>query len=240
MYEFIWSEFCDWYIELTKARLYGDDARAKSTALYVLMTVLEKSLRLLHPFMPFLTEVIRQKLPNAEGSIMLAPWVEVGEIDETSENQMESITKIIKVIRNLRTEVGVEPRKRAEVILKISNAEVAEIVKANVKYINELAAAEPVNFADDKPEHALTGVADGVEIFLPLKGLIDTEKEISRLTKELEKLRKGIAATEGKLKNENFVSKAPAEVVQAEREKLAAANEKISSVESRIEQLKNL
>lgn len=240
MYEFIWSEFCDWYIELTKKRLYGENQQEKSTALYILMTVLEKSLRLLHPFMPFLTEIIRQKLPNAEGSIMLADWFTGGKIDEVSENQMNVIMEIIKVIRNLKNEVGVEPRKKSEVILKISNAELAEILKSNVNYISELAAADPITFSDEKPEHALAGVAEGVEIFLPLKDLIDTEKEIARLTKELEKLRKGIAMTENKLKNEKFISKAPAEVVQSEREKLSAANEKISSVESRIAQLKSL
>ena len=98
----------------------------------------------------------------------------------------------------------------------------------------------PITFTDEKPQHALAGVAEGVEIFLPLKGLIDTEKEIARLTKELEKLRKGISVTAGKLQNEKFIAKAPADVVQAEREKLSAAQEKISSVESRIEQLKNL
>lgn len=240
MYEFIWSEFCDWYIELTKKRLYGENLQEKSTALFVLMTVLEKSLRLLHPFMPFLTEIIRQKLPNAKNSIMLAEWFKGGEVDEVSENQMNVIMEVIKVIRNLKNEIGVEPRKKSEVILKISNEELAEILKANVNYISELAAAEPIKFSSEKPEHALTGVAEGVEIFLPLKDLIDTEKEIARLTKELEKLRKGILATEGKLKNEKFLSKAPAEVVQAEKEKLFAAQEKISSVESRIEQLKNL
>ena len=235
MYEFIWSEFCDWYIELTKARLYGEDLKAKSTALYVLNDVLEKSLRLLHPFMPFLTEIIRQKLPNVEGSIMLADWFEGGAVDEISENEMNLIIDVIKVIRNLKNEVGVEARKKSEVILRTNKN-----LQANVNYIAELAAAEPINFAEDKPQHALAGVVEGVEIFLPLKGLIDIDKEISRLTKELEKLRKGIAMTEGKLNNEKFVAKAPAEVVQAEREKLAAAQDKISSVESRIEQLKAL
>ena len=239
MYEFIWSEFCDWYIEICKERLYGEDKIAKDTALYVLMTVLEKSLRLLHPFMPFLTEVIRQKLPNAEGSIMLADWYGGGDIDEVAENNMSAITEIIKVIRNLKNEVGVEPRKKSEVIL-IASDELKNILAENVNYISELAAAEPVTFADTKPEHALAGVVEGVEIFLPLKNLIDTDKEIARLTKELDKLRKGISSTENKLKNEKFLSKAPAEVVQAERDKLSAAQEKISSVESRIEQLKNL
>ncbi|MBQ7197876.1 MAG: valine--tRNA ligase [Selenomonadaceae bacterium] len=240
MYEFIWSEFCDWYIEMTKARLYGDDAKSKSTALYVLNYVLEKSLRLLHPFMPFLTEVIRQKLPNVEGSIMLAKWFEGGAIDEVAEGEMNLIVDAVKVIRNLKNEVGVEVRKKSEVILKPANTDAEKVLKSNVNYIIELAAAEPVTFAAEKPQHALAGVIEGVEIFLPLKGLIDMEKEIARLTKELEKLRKGIAMTEGKLNNEKFLAKAPADVVQSEREKLAAAQEKISSVESRIEQLKNL
>ncbi|MBQ7476881.1 MAG: valine--tRNA ligase, partial [Selenomonadaceae bacterium] len=240
MYEFIWSEFCDWYIELTKARLYGEDLKSKSTALFVLCDVLEKSLRLLHPFMPFLTEIIRQKLPNVEGSIMLADWFEGGAVDEKSEDKMNLIIDVIKVVRNLKSEVGVEVRKKSEVILKPSNVDAKKILKSDENYISELAAVEPITFSQEKPQHALAGVVEGVEIYLPLKGLIDTEKEIARLTKELEKLRKGIAMTEGKFNNEKFLSKAPAEVVQAEREKLSAAQEKISSVESRIEQLKNL
>ena len=171
---------------------------------------------------------------------MLADWFAGGEVDEVAENQMGAVMEVVKVIRNLKNEIGVEPRKKSEVILKISNAELAEVLKSNKKYISDLAAAAPVTFADEKPDHALSGVAEGVEIFLPLKNLIDTDKEISRLTKELDKLRKGIASTENKLKNEKFISKAPAEVVQAEREKLSIAIEKISSVESRINQLKNL
>lgn len=240
MYEFIWSEFCDWYIELTKSRLYGDDVKAKSTALYILNDVLEKSLRLLHPFMPFLTEIIRQKLPNVKGSIMLADWYDGGAVDEKIEDEMNLIIDVIKVIRNLKSEVGVEARKKSAVILKVSNVDAEKILKSNENYIVELAAAAPITFSDEKPQHALAGVVEGVEIFLPLKDLIDTEKEIARLMKELEKLRKGISMTEGKLNNEKFIAKAPADVVQAERDKLAAAQDKISSVESRINQLKNL
>ena len=235
MYEFIWSEFCDWYIELTKSRLYGENILEKNTALYVLNYVLEKSLRLLHPFMPFLTEIIRQKLPNVKNSIMLADWFSGGNVDEISESEMNLIIDVIKVIRNLKNEVGVEVRKKSAVILKTNKN-----LQKNINYVAELAAADPITFSDEKPQHALAGVVEGVEIFLPLKGLIDIDKEISRLTKELEKLRKGISLTENKLNNEKFVAKAPAEVVQAEREKLSAAQDKISSVESRINQLKNL
>ncbi len=245
LYEFIWFEYCDYYIELTKSRLYGSDAQAKATALFVLTTVLEKALRLLHPFMPFLTEVIRQKLPNAEGSIMLADWVTENEMREFVPEDTDDIKKfanqileIVKTIRNLKSEIGIDSRKKTKIILR--TAADKKILREHANYISELAFAEPIIFSDEKPSHAMSGVIEGVEIFLPLEGLIDTEKEIARLTKELEKIRKGAAATEGKLNNERFLSKAPAEVVQSEREKLAAFNEKISSLEQRINQLENL
>ncbi len=244
LYEFIWFNFCDYYIELTKSRLYSSDERAKATALFVLATVLETALRLLHPFMPFLTEVIRQKLPNAQGSIMLAAYPTTDELNDLATEDVEEIANVIfnavRTIRNLKSELGIDSRKKAKVILRVVNPEYEEILRENVNYIAELAFAEPIIFADEKPEHAMSGVIEGVEIFLPLEGLIDTEKEIARLTKELEKLRKGAASTEGKLKNERFLSKAPAEVVQAERDKLVAANEKIFSLDQRINQLKSL
>lgn len=244
LYEFIWFNFCDYYIELTKSRLYGSDAQAKATALFVLSTVLEKALRLLHPFMPFLTEVIRQKLPNAEGSIMIAPWVTQEEMREFIPADISEIKKfadqifeIVKTIRNLKSELGIDSRKKTKIILRTEHK---ELLQANMNYIAELAFAEPIIFSDEKPSHAMSGIIEGVEIFLPLEGLIDTEKEIARLSKELEKVRKGAASTEGKLNNERFLSKAPAEVVQSERDKLSAAKEKISSLEQRINQLENL
>lgn len=246
LYEFIWFEFCDYYIELTKARLYGEDKQAKATALFVLTTVLESALRLLHPFMPFLTEVIHQKLPNAKGSIMLAPYPTVEELGDliTSENDLENVANIIlntvRTIRNLKSELGIDSRKKAAVVLKVTCAEYAELVQECLSYIATLTFAEPITIAEEKPEHAMSGVIDGVEIYLPLEGLIDTEKEIARLNKELEKLRQGAASTAGKLNNERFLSKAPAAVVETERKKLAATQEKISSLEQRIKQLENL
>jgi len=244
LYEFIWFNFCDYYIELTKSRLYGSDEKAKATALYVLATVLEMALRLLHPFMPFLTEVIRQKLPNAEGSIMVAPYPTTDEISDLTTEDVEEIADVIfnavRTIRNLKSELGIDSRKKAALVLKVTRPEYVEVLRTYANYISVLAFAEPVSFSNEKPPHAMSGVIDGVEIFLPLEGLIDTEKEIARLTKELEKVRKGAASTEGKLNNERFLSKAPAEVVQSERDKLAAAKEKISSLEQRIKQLENL
>ena len=244
LYEFIWFNFCDYYIELTKARLYGDDAQAKSTALFVLTTVLEAALRLLHPFMPFLTEAIRQKLPNAEGSIMLAPYPTVEEFADFATDDVEEIANVIfntvRTIRNLKAELGIDSRQKAAVVLKVTRPEYAETLRAHARYIGVLAFAEPITFADEKPEHALSGVVDGLEIYLPLEGLIDVDKEIARLGKELDKLKKFAASLSSKLANERFVSKAPAAVVEAEREKLTAAEEKVSALEQRIAQLKSL
>lgn len=244
LYEFIWFNFCDYYIELTKARLYGDDPQAKATALFVLTTVLEAALRLLHPFMPFLTEAIRQKLPNARGSIMLAKYPTPEEFSDLATDDVEELANVtfsaVRTIRNLKSELGIDSRQKAAVVLKVTRPEYAETLRAHARYIGVLAFAEPITFADAKPEHALSGVVDGVEIYLPLEGLIDTEKEIARLGKELDKLKKFAASLSSKLSNERFVSKAPAAVVAAEREKLTAANEKVAALEQRIAQLKSL
>ena len=244
--DFIWSEFCDYYIELTKARLYGSDARAKATVLFMLSTVLECTLRLLHPFMPFLTEIIHQKLPNTQGSIMLAPYPTVDELKDlmSDRDNIDELANVIlgvfRTIRNLKSELGIDSRKKAAVVLKVTRAKYAEILHECTGYITALTFAEPVTFAEEKPAHAMSAVIDGVEIYLPLEGLIDTEKEIARLQKELDKLEKFAASTSGKLNNERFLSKAPAEVVQSEREKLSVTEEKISSLEQRINQLENL
>ena len=247
LYEFIWFEFCDYYIELTKARLYGDDTHAKATALFVLAKVLETALRLLHPFMPFLTEVIRQKLPQAQGSIMLAPYPTRDELnglisaaDGDIHQTANFILNVVKTVRNLKSELGIDSRKKVAVVLKVTRAEFADVLKSHARYVTELAAADPITFADEKPAHAMSAVIDGAEVYLPLAGLIDTDKEIARLTKELDKFRTVAASTAGKLKNERFLSKAPAQVVQSERDKLSAAEEKISALEQRINQLKNL
>lgn len=247
LYELIWFNFCDYYIELAKARLYGSDARAKATVLFVLSKVLESALRLLHPFMPFLTEVIRQKLPNAQGSIMLAPYPTRDELKDLLSDSNEStkeaarlIFNTVRTIRNLKSELGIDSRKKSAIVLKATHAADKKILAENSRYLTDLAFAEPITFAEEKPAHAMSSIIEGVEIYLPLEGLIDTEKEIARLNKELEKLRKGAASTAGKLNNERFLSKAPAEVVQSERDKLAAAEEKISSLEQRIKQLENL
>lgn len=246
IYEFLWSEFCDWYIELTKARLYDkENVRAKNTALYVLRTVLERTMRLLHPFMPFLTEEIWQKLPHEGESIMRAPWPEVTEsaIDTTAEQAMTAIMEVIKTTRNLRAELGTPPSKKSTLILRVRDAALADVFAAHEDYFFALASASEVSFlaADaPDPENVVTGALAGAAVYLPLAGLIDVEKETARLTKERENLEKEIARLTGKLSNEGFTSKAPAAVVAAEREKLAGYEEKIALIRTRLTDLEKL
>ena len=246
IYEFLWSEFCDWYIELTKARLYDkENVRAKNTALYVLRTVLERTMRLLHPFMPFLTEEIWQKLPHEGHSIMRAPWPEVDEkeIDAEAEAAMTAIMEVIKVTRNLRAELGTPPGKKSALLLRVRDAALADVFAAHTDYFHALASASEVTFlAEDAPdpENVVTGALAGAAVYLPLAGLIDVEKETARLTKERDNLEKEIARLSGKLTNAGFTSKAPAAVVAAEREKLAGYEEKIGLIRSRLADLAKL
>ena len=248
IYEFIWNEFCDWYIELTKARLYDkENERARTTALYVLSYVLEHTLRLLHPFMPFLTEEIWQKVPHemSEKSIMVTPWPHdtARHIDDTAEAQMVAIMETIKTVRNLRAEVGALPGHKSEVMLHFVDEALRPVFAENEGYLHALAAAAPMTILSagaGKPENALTGVVSGIEIYLPLKGLIDVEKETARLSKEKGKLEKEIQRLSGKLGNEGFLKKAPATVIASEREKLAGYAEKLKTIEARMADLAKL
>ena len=248
IYEFIWNEFCDWYIELTKARLYDkENVRARNTALYVLSTVLEGTLRLLHPFMPFLTEEIWQKVPHDDAlkSIMETSWPEVKAecISDEIEADMTAIMETIKTVRNMRAEVGAAPSKKSELILNFTDESLRAVFTENQSYLDKLASSDPITILPagaDKPENAMAGVVNGVEVFLPLKGLIDVDKETARLTKELEKLDKEINRLAKKLGNEGFLAKAPADVVAGEKEKLAGYEEKKKSVEGRMQDLAKL
>ena len=243
IYEFIWSELCDWYIELAKARLYDkENERPRRTAQYVLGYVLEHTLRLLHPFMPFITEEIWQRVPHEGKSIMVTSWPtgEEAKLDEAAESDMTAVMETIKAIRNMRAEVGAQPGRKSEAILFVPDAALCGVFAAHEGYLRVLADAEPLTMLDgsaQKPENAMTSVAGGVEIYLPLKGLIDVEKETRRLTKELENIGREIERTEKKLANEKFISKAPPEVVENERGKLAGYEEKKAALAERLRYL---
>ena len=246
LYDFIWNEFCDWYIEMAKARLYNKDAvTARQTAQYVLCYVLENTLKLLHPFMPYITEEIWQHIPHEGISIMVAqyPCGEEEKIDEFAETSMNAIMDTIKSIRNMRAEVNVAPGKKSEVILSFATEELKQVFLQNEGYLQVLAGAQPVAILDadaQKPENAMTAVVNGVEVYLPLKGLIDVEKETARLNKELATLDKELARVSGKLSNAGFVAKAPAEVIAKEKEKQKGFEEKRIAINERLTYLASL
>lgn len=246
VYEFIWDEFCDWYIELAKGRLYNkEDAESRKVAQHVLSYILGNTLTLLHPFMPFITEAIWQSLPHHGLSIMTNSWpVEDTKLSYPQDEQLMGILmEVIKAVRNMRAEVNVPPGKKSEVILKIAAAELKTRLEANSDYVRILAAAEPVTIlAIDAatPENAMTAVANGVEIYLPLKGLIDVEKETARLNKEMVSLDKELSRIAGKLDNPAFTAKAPAEVIEKEKIKQTEYLEKQAAIKERLAYLAQL
>lgn len=245
LYEFIWNEYCDWYIETAKARLYNkEDARARATAQHVLWYVLEGTLRLLHPFMPFISEAIWQHLPHEGASLVIADWPAppAGLLDEKAEAEMGILMDTIKAIRNMRAEVNAPPGKKSEVTVMVA-AEWQATFRENQAYLQTLAAAEPITLAPltaAKPENAMAAVVNGVEVYLPLKGLIDVAKETARLTKEADGLAKELERVAAKLANENFVGKAPAEVIEKERAKEREYGDKLAAIRERLAYLAKL
>lgn len=229
LYDFVWSELCDWYIELIKPRLYGHEGEeSRRTAQHVLWHVLESTLRLLHPYMPFLTEDIWQRMYKAVRvepavpSVMVAHWpTPAGRRDEAAEREVEMLTEIVRAIRNIRAEQHVEPGRRIDVVLQAADERRGSL-EASTPYIKTLARVENLEIRsmdDPKPEKSIAAIAAGVPVYVPLAGLVDIEQEIARLEKELAETAKQLAGVTGRLSNENFVSKAPANVVERERAK---------------------
>ncbi len=242
IYDFAWSEFCDWYIELAKSRLNGEDEAAKKAVQGVLLYVLEGLLKLLHPFMPFLTEQVYKSLPGAEGFIMLKAWPEIKpELDfPADEKQMDGVIEMIRVIRNLRTEMNVAPSKRTRMMF-VANEGWADTLTVSDMYFRRLAgASETAVIAESElgTEKTVSAVTEAATIYIPLGDLVDFEKEIARLQKEIDNLQKEIARAEGKLNNQGFVAKAPAALVEQEKAKLALNQQKLEQVEKRLAELK--
>src|ERR1039457_4525527 len=234
LYQFTWSEFCDWYLELSKQDLYGSDQERKRTAQYILWYVLEHLLRLLHPFMPFITEEIWQTLVQGTGhgamgtgkteSIMLAEYPEYCEqlsfLAEAAE--MERVMTVISGIRNIRGEMEVAPSREIAAILSCGSAETVRLMKHNEGAIISLSRLSTlaIGLNLDKPEDASIQVAGDVQIFVPLRGLVNVEEEEKRLLKEIGKVDKDVEFLSRKLENPSFVERAPADLVAKEREKL--------------------
>ena len=242
VYDFLWDTYCDWYIELTKARLYSEDAAQKQTALQVLVYVLDQTLRLLHPFMPFITEEIWQSLPHQGEALIVAKWPEYRKELEFSaeESEMESVMNAIRAIRNRRAEMNVPPSKKAALFVVTSKP---QAFSEGEGFIQRLAYADQVSLLDKEPEN-LDGMvccttADA-KLYIPMGQLVDVAKELERVAKELEKARKNLAMIEGKLSNEKFTARAPESVVNAEREKAQKAKDLITQLEQSEEALKKL
>lgn len=239
LYEFIWSGFCDWYIELAKPRLFGRTTpEDRVTAQHVLVQVLRQTLEMLHPFMPFITEEIWQKLPHQGETIMLAAWPKADATlrDETAENEMAVLIEVITAVRRIRGEMNVPPSKKAEVLLVATEESFRSILERNIAYIQGSANAEVKVFAELKeaPDQAASAVTRGVEIFVPLKGLIDLDKEIARLNKELKAIQTDLARVQGKLNNQGFLAKAPAEVIEKEKDKEQELTMKATALKDRL------
>ena len=242
IYDFIWDSYCDWYIELTKARLYSEDADRKQTAIQVLVYVLDQILRLLHPFMPFITEEIWQSLPHDGEALIVAQWPEYREefAFKAEENLMESVMEAIRAIRNRRSEMNVPPSKKAALYVLTSKP---DVFREGEGFIERLAYANSVTLLDAEPvdlNGMVTCATADAKLYIPMGQLVDIEKELERVAKELEKARKNLSSLEGKLSNENFVSRAPEHVVADIREKAKKARDLIVGLEQSEEAMKKL
>lgn len=237
-YDFTWSEYCDWYIEIVKPRLYGDDREDKRAALYTLTYVLEKILKLLHPFIPFITEEIYSYLPTVEGYIITAEYPHYEKEDDmlAEEEKMNLIMDGIRNVRNVRAEMNVPPSKKAKIII-VPTDDKRPAMEDGKEYFKSLASASEVEIQDSKdgiPEDAVSVVIDGVELFIPLDELVDFEKEKERLNKERDKALAEIKRVEGKLNNPGFVNKAPAKLVEEEKAKKEKFEEILHTIEERL------
>ena len=245
LYDFVWNEFCDWYIELIKPRLYQDEEQAAyQTAQYVAWYTLNSILKLLHPVMPFITEEIWEHLPGVEDSIMVAQWPEADSIslNDQAEEKMELIMDVIRSIRNIRNEMKVNPGKEITAILTSDAANKLDILEEGQDYIADLASVEDLTITqevEEEPDKASTAITSEIKVILPLADLVDIDKEISRLEDEIEEMEYEINRAQGKLANEGFVNNAPDHLVEEERQKEEEYTKKKEQLEDKLAELKN-
>ena len=243
VYDFIWDEFCDWYIEMVKPRLYNsDDAASQNAALYTLKTVLIDALKLLHPYMPFITEEIFCTLQSEEESIMISSWPVYEEARNFAkeEKDIETIKEAVRGIRNIRTQMNVAPSRKASVYVVSENEDVASAFREGSLFFASLAYASEVVVQSDKTgiaDDAVSVVIPGATLYIPFAELVDISQEIERLQKEEKRLNGEIARAEGMLKNEKFLSKAPEQKVAEEKEKLEKYTQMLEQVRVRLHQL---
>ena len=245
VYDFIWEEFCDWYIEIAKVRLYKkeEDPKAANAVLWVLKTVLANALKMLHPYMPFITEEIFCTLCPEEETIMLAPWPEYTEEWNFAKEEadVETIKVLVKGIRNIRSEMNVPPSRKAKYFIVSPDADLCELFASHKDIYSQLISASEIDVQADKagiPEDAVSVVIPNAVVYIPLEELVDMAKERERLEKEKAKLAKELARSNGMLNNEKFLSKAPQAKVDEEKAKLEKYKQMMEDVENRLAQLK--
>jgi valyl-tRNA synthetase len=242
LYQFVWHELCDWYVELIKPALSGDDEDRRLIALSVLVHVFEASLAMLHPFMPFITEEIWQQIPAHKDvrsvCIRRFPTRQEGLLDDEAESWMAIVMDAITGVRSIRGELNISPSKPLDIII-IAGKDVVDILVSNIEYVERLARASSIKTGSDLtvPRDAASSVKADLQVYIPLKGLIDVEAETSRLRKELAKTEKELNFVKKKLANENFLSNAPEEVVEENRSKYNELVDKVKSINSNIEKL---
>ena len=242
VYDFIWEEFCDWYIEMVKPRLYSETDTTKAAALWTLKTVLTNALKLLHPYMPFITEEIFCTLHPEEESIMISAWPEYQDAWNFAkeEKEVETIKEAVRAIRNVRTGMNVPPSKKAQVFVVSENEKVREIFETGKVFFATLGYASSVHVQADKSgigDDAVSAVIPEAVIYMPFAELVDIDKEIERLKKEEERLTKELARVNGMLGNEKFVSKAPQSKIDEEKAKLEKYTQMMDQVKERLSQL---
>ena len=243
IYDFIWEEFCDWYIEMVKPRLYNDEDKTKAAALWTLKTVLINALKLLHPYMPFITEEIFCNVQNEEESIMISKWPEYKDEwnFEEDEKAVELIKEAVRGIRNTRTGMNVPPSRKAKVFVVSESEEVRNIFENSKAFFATLGYASEVAVQSDKTgiaEDAVSVLIHQAALYMPFADLVDIDKEIERLTKEEDKMNKEIKRAQGMLSNPKFVDKAPADKVQAEKDKLEKYTQMLAQIQERLAALK--
>ena len=241
--DFIWDEFCDWYIEMIKPRLYDQSHKTHRAAQWLSREILIGSLKLLHPFMPFFTTEIHRLLIGVKDSedLMCCDWPStVPEwTDEVSDKQVRMIMDATKQIRALRLELQVPVKRKAPLLVCAQTPEIGSLFEASAPYLERLANVSEIRVVDraDVPQQVVSAVVEGAQLFMPLDALIDLEQEKSRLKKEVDRLQEEVKRFESKLGNAQFVNKAPAAVVQAERDKQAAAQSRLEKLEQQLAHL---
>jgi valyl-tRNA synthetase len=244
LYDFVWHDFCDWYLEMIKPRLYGKDPAAKAQAQRVLLAVLTDIIKLLHPFIPFITEEIWQRLPQKESeSVMIAPYPQAHPewLDAEAEHTMNELQALITAIRTIRSEMNVPPQKRAKVFIKAENPYVQQLVQDYKIFFTELAQVSDIVVGPtiERPKNAPRMVWEWAEVFVSLEGLLDLDQERKRLRQELAEARAGLEAALRKLDNPDFLERAPDEVIEKEKRKAQEFKEKIDRLEQNLQLLQD-